>query len=68
MGGNYMDPISNQVFSHDAVKFVYQDPDVRFINYNIQVRKPFKVEAPENSKKTKKDVGKGKHRDEKKGP
>lgn len=53
-----MDPISQQMFSHDAPKFVYQDPDVRFVN--PPPVKPFELKGPEKSKKTKKDIDKKK--------
>lgn len=53
-----MNPISNQSFSHDYIKFVYQNPDVRVIHYGLYPAKPFKVDAPEGSEKTKKDLKK----------
>lgn len=49
-----MDPISNQQFSHDYTKFVYQDPDVKII-HKEPPRKPFEVKPTEKSKKSKKD-------------
>ena len=60
-----MDPISNQVFSHDSVKYVYQDPDVRMINQGLPPSKPF---DPKAVKKTKKDLKKNKEQGEYKHP
>lgn len=61
-----MDPISNQVFSHDYIKFVYQDPDARFVK--PPPTKPFEIKGPEKSKKTKKDMDKKKEQGGKKNP
>ncbi|MBA3815871.1 MAG: hypothetical protein H0X29_05005 [Parachlamydiaceae bacterium] len=58
-----MNPISNsnQIFSHDAVKFVYQPDDTGQRIYQRQpLNKPFKVKGPEKSKKTEKDMKKEK--------
>lgn len=62
-----MNPISNEMFSHDAVKYVYQDPNVRVVNYGIHPHpvKPFEVKAPEKSKKTKKNFDKRKGQEKK---
>jgi len=61
-----MNPISNpnQVFSHDAVKYVYQEPDVRMVNPPRLNVKPFKIEPPEKTK----DVNKKKEKEKKKKP
>jgi hypothetical protein len=56
------DPISNQVFSHDYEKYVYQDPDVRII-HQIAPAKPFELNPPEKPKKNKKDFEKNKQQD-----
>lgn len=61
-------PNPNQVFSHDAVKYVYQEPDMRMVNPPLFTVKPFNVKTPEKSKKTKKDVNKKKQEDEKENP
>ncbi len=67
-----MDPISNQVFSHDSVKYVFQDPDVRIVNQGPPPSKPFEIKAAEKSKKTKnekkKKEGKGEKGGEKRTP
>lgn len=55
-----MNPISNQGFSHDAVKYVYQDPDVRRVNQGPPPSKPFNIKVTEKSKKTKKEADKKK--------
>jgi hypothetical protein len=55
------------VFSHDAVKYVYQDPNVQVVNYNAVPTKIFKVDAPEKSKKSKKDLEKNKKEEKDKG-
>lgn len=57
-----MDPISNQIFSHDFQKFVLQDPNVRNIYNQVQPPPPFelKMQAAEKSKKAKKDLEKQK--------
>lgn len=57
-----MDPLSNQLFSHDAVKYIYQKPDV-VVNHDYMPTKPFEIKAPEKSKRTKKDLGKNKQQD-----
>lgn len=57
------DPISNQVFSHDYMKYVYQDPDVRIIHSTAPPAKPFELNPPEKSKKSKKDLDKNKQRE-----
>ncbi len=61
-----MDPVSNQPFSHDYAKYVYQTPDVWVINHGLPPSKPFEVKAPEKSKKTKKDMEKEKKQNAKK--
>lgn len=62
-----MDPISNQVFSHDYVKYVYQDPDGRIVNQgHPPPAKPFDLKGPEKSKKTKKDTDKEKQKKQEK--
>ncbi|MEI8365528.1 MAG: hypothetical protein WCF65_03830 [Parachlamydiaceae bacterium] len=61
-------PISNQQFSYDSVKYVYQD--------NLDTRgapplpptKPFKISAPNKSEKSKKDIEKKKKQGDKSGP
>ncbi|MBA2369408.1 MAG: hypothetical protein H0V82_10360 [Candidatus Protochlamydia sp.] len=57
------DPISNQVFSHDYVKYIYQEPDVRITHHTVMPAKPFELNPPEKSKKNKKDLGKNKEQD-----
>lgn len=52
-----MNPISNQQFSHDAIKFVYQKPDPEIICPAVPI-KPFKLKSSKKSKKTKKDFNK----------
>lgn len=58
-----MNPISNQQFSHDAVKYVYQEN-----SYTQGVQgtpsKVFKVTSPDKATKAKKDVKKGKKQDD----
>lgn len=54
-------PISNQVFSHDFPKFVYQTPDIQVINAQ-HTPKPFSLQAPEKASKTKKELDKQKQR------
>jgi hypothetical protein len=49
--------IPNPLFSHDAEKYVYQVPDVQFVNRGTPPVKPFKVKK---STKTQKDVEKKK--------
>ena len=63
-----MNPISNQLFSHDAVKYVFQDPDVRIVNHGPLPIKPFVLEPTEKSKKTKKDVNKEKQQGQEQKP
>lgn len=60
-----MDPISNQMFSHDYPKFVYQNPDVLIVPPGPTAFKPFEIKGPEKSKKTKKDLDKKKQGDKK---
>jgi hypothetical protein len=49
-----MNPVSNpnNQFSHDAVKYVYQESDMRNVNQSMLTIKPF------NTEKTKKDMKK----------
>ncbi len=54
-----LDPISNQLFSHDAIKYIYQNPDV-VVSHGPVPSKPFEVKAPEKTDKSKKDLGKNK--------
>ncbi len=54
-----VDPVSNQQFSHDFQKFVWQEPDSWVVNYKA-VPKPFNLEGPVKSDKTKKDQDKPK--------
>ncbi len=61
-----MDPISNQMFSHDYPKFVYQTPDLHVIHYQ-RTPKPFSLNAPEKTSKTKKELDKQKLRKTKHG-
>lgn len=58
-----MDPIANQAFSHDSVKFVYQNADERVINQGIPPTKPFKLDPPEKSKRSKGEMGKNKQKE-----
>lgn len=53
-----MNPIQdpNEVFSHDAIKYVYQESDMRKVNPSTLNVKQFKV----NEKKNKKDEKKKK--------
>lgn len=57
-----MNPISNQ-FSHDYKKYVIQDPNVQIVHRNLPPPKPFKLEPPEKSQKTKKDSDKKKQKE-----
>jgi hypothetical protein len=57
-----MEPLSNQQFSHDAVKFVYQQSDVPVVPSQLP-KKEFKINTPDKSKKTKKDQDKNKEQD-----
>lgn len=52
-----MNPISNQIFSDDFHKFVYQDPNVRIVDIIHPPLKPFILEK---SNKTEKDMKKEK--------
>jgi hypothetical protein len=54
-----MDPITNSKYSDDFHKFVLQDQGA-IINPQAKVPKPFSLNPPEKSKKTKKDLKKGK--------
>lgn len=58
-----MDPLNNQLFSHDAIKYMYQTPDAMQINPSSIPSKPFELNAPEKAKKTKKDLGKDKEQE-----
>lgn len=44
----------NPQFSHDYPKFVYQQEDVR-LTHNYLAIKPFKIDSPEKSAKSKED-------------
>ncbi len=61
-----MNPISNQLFSHDSIKYIYQYLDAIPMSPNYLPKKPFKLEAPEKAKKSKKDVGKEKEQNKSK--
>lgn len=64
-----MNIISNQEFSHDSVKYVYQDnPNAQVVNQGQPPTKPFKVTSPDRSAKTKKDLKKEKKQDKKTRP
>lgn len=60
-----MDPISSQ-FSYDFQKFVLQNPNVREFYYQIELKKPFSLDPPDKSDKTKKDLKKQKEEQKKK--
>ena len=60
-----MNPISDDLFSWDYVKYVYQDPNVRIIDHGPPPAKPFELKAPEKSKKSKKESKQKKKEDEK---
>lgn len=60
-----MDPISDQMFSHDFQKFVLQEPNVRVVRYNLKPSKPFDINAPDKTSKPKKDLNKQKNKDKK---
>lgn len=52
-----MNPISNQIFSHDFQKFVLQDPNVQQYYYSATEKPrppPFEVKPSEKSAKEKK--------------
>lgn len=53
-----LDP-TNRQFSHDFDKFVFQDPNTRFLN-QLPPEKPFKIEKPAETEKSKKDLEKQK--------
>jgi hypothetical protein len=53
-----MDPISNQVFSHDYQKFVLQEPDVRMVQRPHEDVKPFSTKPVNKASRTKKDLNK----------
>lgn len=56
-----MNPISNQVFSYDSEKYVYQkDGVVPVVNQAHLPAKPFKLTPPDKSKKSKRDLEKEK--------
>ena len=60
-----MDPIGNQMFSHDFKKFVLQEPNIRVIHLHPgKTPKPFNLNPPSKTKKPKKDSKK--NQDEKK--
>lgn len=62
-----MNPISNQQYSRDSEKYIYQDsPNPLVVNQGPA--KPFKVSSPHKSEKAKKDVKKGKKSDGKISP
>ena len=50
-----IDPTSNPIFSHDFQKFVFQEPNVRMVNMYHEQPKPFEINSPEKSKKSKKE-------------
>jgi hypothetical protein len=56
-----MDPLSK--FSHDAAQYIYQTPNVWIIEHGAPPNKPFSINAPEKSKKTKKDLEKRKEKE-----
>ena len=62
--------ISNQAFSYDAEKYVYQknNPFLPGINHGELSAKPFKVTSPDRTKKNKKDVKKEKEQGKKPRP
>lgn len=49
-----MNPISNpnNQFSHDSIKYVYQEPDMRMVNQTAFNVKPFKVPEKKNKKES----------------
>lgn len=53
-----MNPIYDDLFSFDYVKYVYQEPNVRVINHGPPPTKPFELKSPDKSKKSKKDMKK----------
>lgn len=58
-----MDPISNQQFSYDAEKYVYQKDIVLPRDHPVELpSKPFKIESPDKTKKSKKDLEKEKQK------
>lgn len=57
----FMDPISQ--FSYDFRKFVYQDPNVQIVHQVIEP-KPFTLNSPEKSSRTKKDLKKQREHDD----
>lgn len=61
-----MEPISNQQFSHDFKKFVWQEPNAWVINYHVIPKKPFSIDPPKKSEESKKDLDKEKDQKNKK--
>lgn len=53
-----MNPISNQQFSDDFHKFILQDSVTRVVNMNYVPKKPFSLDPPKKSDKSKKDLKK----------
>lgn len=61
-----MGPIFNQVYNHDSVRYVYQDPNIRITCNNVEQVKPFEPNL-DKADKTKKDLKKQKdHKDKSK--
>lgn len=61
MEGNVMNPISNQAFSYDYEKFIYQKDFVpHVVVQGPPPNKPFKIVSPDKSEKSKKDIKKEK--------
>lgn len=57
-----MNPIENERFSYDFQKFVLQDPNVRVVNID-HPPKPFSLEGPKKSDKSKKSKDKNPKKD-----
>jgi hypothetical protein len=58
-----MDPINNQLYSHDAIKYIYQNPDAMQIDPVSLPNKPFELKAPDKTQKSKKDFSKDKEQE-----
>lgn len=62
--GVFMNPISNQMFGYDFDRFVLQNPQMQINNPNVEI-KPFNLNEPKKSEKSKKDLKKEKEKKKK---
>ena len=58
-------PITNQQFGYDFDRFVLQNPHLVYINNQVEIKKPFNIDAPDKSEKSKKDLKKEKDKKKK---